>query len=107
MSLALKKGIERLEDDRGGPGTPRVIVATCPMPGKGPPSIEAIEQWLADVAAHIAFKGRAVVYDKGRRRPLLLRSGRRSTALFMFMNRDTERQPTPSSRVVNLWRTWW
>ena len=74
MSRGLRQRIERLEDDRGGPGIPLVIVATCPIPDdeKKPPTMPTVEQWLADGVAHIAFRGHAVLYDGGRRRPLTM-----------------------------------
>lgn len=71
MSRTLRHRIERLEGDRGRPGTPHVIVATCPIPGDDKlPTGETVEQWLATGVARIAFKGHAVFYDAGGRRPL-------------------------------------
>jgi hypothetical protein len=73
MSRTLRHRIERLEDDRGRPGIPRVIVATCPIPDdEKPPARETVERWLADGVAHIAFKGHAVFYDGGRSHPLTI-----------------------------------
>jgi hypothetical protein len=37
MSRSLRQRIERLEGDQGRPGTPNIIVATCPIPGDGQP----------------------------------------------------------------------
>jgi hypothetical protein len=67
MSRSLKHRIERLEGHHDRPGTPSVIVATCPIPDdEHPPSTETIERWLADGRAHVAFKGHTVLYDGGR-----------------------------------------
>jgi hypothetical protein len=73
MSRTLRHRSERLEDHRGRPGIPRVIVATCPIPDDDKPQpAETVEQWLADGVAHIAFKGHAVLYNGGRSRPLTI-----------------------------------
>jgi hypothetical protein len=34
--------------------------------------METVERWLADGVAHIAFKGHAIFYEGGRRRPLTI-----------------------------------
>jgi hypothetical protein len=73
MSRSLRQRIERLEGDQGRPGTPNIIVATCPIPGDGqPPTMETVERWLADGLAHIAFRGHAVLYNGGRIHPLTI-----------------------------------
>jgi hypothetical protein len=72
MSRSLRQRIERLEGDQVRPGIPHIIVATCPIPGDGPPTAETVERWLADGVAHIAFRGHAVLYDGGRRHPLTI-----------------------------------
>jgi hypothetical protein len=71
MSRGLRQRIEKLEGDQAIPGIPRMVVATCPMPERDdPPTKQIIERWLASGVAHIAFKGRALMYNGGRRRPL-------------------------------------
>jgi hypothetical protein len=73
MSRGLRQRIEKLEGDRGNQGTPDVIVATCPIPDSDLPlRLETIERWLADGHAHMAFKGHAIFYEGGRRRPLTI-----------------------------------
>lgn len=73
MSRGLRQRIERLEDDRGGPDIPHVIVATCPIPDNDKlPTTATIQQWLDREVAHIAFKGHAVLYDGGCRHPLTI-----------------------------------
>jgi hypothetical protein len=73
MTRSLRLRIERLEGDQGRAGIPQVIVATCPMPDDGRPlSTETVERWLANGVAHIAFKGHAVLYNGGRRKPLTI-----------------------------------
>ena len=73
MSRGLRQRLEKLEGNRGNGGTPKVIAATCPIPDSDhPPSTETIERWMASGVAHIAFKGRAVLYDGGRRHPLTI-----------------------------------
>ncbi|MGY4433156.1 hypothetical protein ACVWWO_005633 [Bradyrhizobium sp. F1.13.1] len=71
MTRSLRQRIQQLEGEHVRPGTPDVIVATCPIPGsEQSPTAETVQQWLKDGLAHIAFRGHAVLYDGGRRHPL-------------------------------------
>jgi hypothetical protein len=45
-------------------GTPNLILSSCPMP-VGDPTAGMVAGWLDDGVAHIAFGGRAVLYDGG------------------------------------------
>ena len=71
MSRSLSQRLERLEGDRGNQERPNVVVAICPIPERDLPlRPDTIDRWLADGVAHIAFRGHAVLYDAGQRRPL-------------------------------------
>jgi hypothetical protein len=73
MTRGLRQRIEKLEGNRGNQGTPNVIVAKCPIPESDLPlRRETIEGWLSAGLAHVAFRGHAVLYDGGRRRPLMI-----------------------------------
>jgi hypothetical protein len=66
---ALRIRVERLEASQAGTETPNLILSSCPMP-HDPPTAAAIEGWLADGLAHVAFRGRAILYDGGAPDPL-------------------------------------
>jgi hypothetical protein len=61
---AFRSRVERLEASRAGSETPNLILSSCPMPDDAP-TADAVERWLADGVAHVAFNGRAILYDGG------------------------------------------
>jgi hypothetical protein len=56
--------LERLEASQSCKKTPHLILSSCPIPDE--PSATMIEQWIEDGLAHVAFRGRAVLYDGGK-----------------------------------------
>jgi hypothetical protein len=56
--------LERLEVSQAGKETPHLILSSCPMPDE-PPTAATIDRWLDEDLAHVAFRGRAVLYDGG------------------------------------------
>jgi hypothetical protein len=56
--------LERFEASQSGTTTPHLILSSCPMPD-GTPTAVMIEQWIEDGMAHVAFNGRAILYDGG------------------------------------------
>jgi hypothetical protein len=66
---AFRIRIERLEASQAGTETPNLILSSCPMPDEAP-TAAAIERWLDEGLAHVAFKGRAIFYDGGETGPL-------------------------------------
>ena len=61
--------LQRLEISQVGMDTPNLILSSCPMPDDVP-TAGVIGRWLDDGLAHIAFKGRAILYDGGESGPI-------------------------------------
>jgi hypothetical protein len=115
MSRSFRQRIERLEGDRGNQETPHRIVATCPIPESDLPlRFDTIERWLSAGLAHGAFRGHAVLYNGGRDHPLTIDEWQALhiwPRIAALKHRCESQRVTgvaqSSSRVVNLWRTWW
>jgi hypothetical protein len=61
--------VERLEASQSGTATPNLILSSCPMPDDVP-AAGVIDRWLDDGMAHVAFRGRAILYDGGETGPI-------------------------------------
>jgi hypothetical protein len=66
---AFRTRVERLEASQAGTETPNLVLSSCPMPDE-PATASVIEQWLDDGLAHVAFRGRAILYDGGETEPI-------------------------------------
>jgi hypothetical protein len=60
----LRSRLHRIEASQPETATPNLILASCPMQNENP-TADVIERWLDDGLAHIAFGGRAILYDHG------------------------------------------
>jgi hypothetical protein len=65
---AFRIRLGRLEASQEDTQMPNLILSSCPMPDDVP-TAGVIDRWLDDGMAHVAFKGRAILYDGGETEP--------------------------------------
>jgi hypothetical protein len=66
---AFRSRVERLEASQAGIATPNLILSSYPMPDYVP-TADVIDRWLDAGMAHVAFRGRAILYDGGETGPI-------------------------------------